>query len=182
MGEENGVSFIAMPFLKGESLRHMKRRKKLPIAEAIGICREVAEGLSEAHKAGLVHRDVKPGNIWLESLPNGRRRCRILDFGLAQTKSEEIHLTRDGAVMGTPAYMAPEQARGRTVDHRADLFSLGVILYEMTTGRKPFSGADTMSILTSLAIDDPTAPQLINAAIPAELSDLIMLSKRCSAS
>jgi WD40 repeat protein/serine/threonine protein kinase len=176
VGEENGVPFIAMPFLKGEPLdAYLKRQQPLPIAEAIRIGREVAEGLAEAHKAGLVHRDIKPGNIWLESLPNGRSRCRILDFGLARTRgSDDLHLTKSGAIMGTPAYMAPEQARSRPVDHRADLFSLGVMLYEMTTGRRPFSGGDTMSILTSLALDEPTAPVLINTAVPVELSDLIM--------
>ncbi len=175
VGEENGVPFIAMPFLKGEPLdMRLKRRKKLPIAEAIRIVCEVAEGLAAAHKEGLIHRDIKPANIWLESLANGRSRCRILDFGLARTITDDVHLTQSGAIMGTPAYMAPEQARARPVDHRADLFSLGVILYEMTTGRRPFTGSDTMSILTSLAIDDPTAPNLINAAIPAELSDLTM--------
>ena len=175
VGEENGVPFIAMPFLKGEPLdARLKQQKLLPVAEAIRIGREVAQGLAQAHKAGLVHRDIKPANIWLETLPDGRSRCRILDFGLARSTSDDVHLTRSGAIMGTPAYMAPEQARGRPVDHRADLFSLGVILYEMTTGRRPFSGGDTMSILTSLALDEPAAPNLINPAVPAELADLIM--------
>jgi WD40 repeat protein/serine/threonine protein kinase len=175
VGEENGVPFIAMPFLKGEPLdARLKRQKPLPLAEAIRIGREVAEGLAEAHKAGLIHRDIKPGNIWQESLPNGRSRCRILDFGLARITNDDTHLTQSGAIMGTPAYMAPEQARARPVDHRADLFSLGVMLYEMTTGRRPFIGADTMSVLTSLALDEPPAPSLINPQIPAELAALIV--------
>ncbi len=186
VGEENGVPFIAMPFLKGEPLNvRLKRQKPLPIAEAVRIGREVAEGLAAAHDAGLVHRDIKPGNIWLEedrlaatrtASGAGRvgGRVKILDFGLARLIAHDIRLTQSGMIIGTPAYMAPEQARGIPVDQRADLFSLGVILYEMTTGKRPFSGSDTMSILTSLAIDEPTTPKLINPAIPADLSDLIM--------
>jgi WD40 repeat protein/serine/threonine protein kinase len=175
VGEENGVPFIAMPFLKGEPLdAYLKRKKPLPPDEAIRIGREVAEGLFAAHREGLVHRDIKPGNIWLETRPNGQSRARILDFGLARAPGEDVQITASGAILGTPAYMAPEQARGRVVDHRADLFSLGVILYEMTTGRRPFNGTDTMSILTSLAIDDPTAPHLINPTISTEFSALIM--------
>ena len=185
VGEENGVPFIAMPFLKGEPLDvRLKRQKPLPIAEAIRIGREVAEGLAAAHDAGMVHRDIKPGNVWLEEMRIAERgakkegrtkfRVRILDFGLARLAIDDVHLTQTGAIMGTPAYMAPEQARGKSVDHRADLFSLGVLLYEMTTGRRPFTGNDTMSILTSLAIDEPTAPSLSNLEIPSALSDLIM--------
>jgi serine/threonine protein kinase/Leucine-rich repeat (LRR) protein len=175
VGEDNGIPFIAMPFLKGEPLDALlKRQKQLPIDEAMRIAREVAEGLAVAHDAGLVHRDIKPANIWLETISGRPSRVRILDFGLARLQTDETHLTATGAIMGTPAYMAPEQARSKPVDHRADLFSLGVMLYEMTTGRRPFAGADTMSILTSLAIDDPTAPSLINFSIPAELSDLIL--------
>ena len=208
VGEDNGVPFIAMPFLKGESLdARLKRQKPLPIEESVRIARQVAEGLAVAHDAGLVHRDIKPANIWLEtgrvvsggvvsggvvSGDVGARadhspltthhspfRVKILDFGLARIQTDETHLTASGAIMGTPAYMAPEQARSLPVDHRADLFSLGVMLYEMTTGRRPFTGSDTMSMLMSLAVDNPTAPNLINFAIPSELSDLIvkLLSK-----
>ena len=182
VGEENGVPFIAMPFLKGEPLDiRLKRQKPLPIGEAIRIGRDVAEGLAAAHDAGLVHRDIKPGNIWLEEgtrKASGSQtvssRVKILDFGLARLSVDDIHLTQSGAIMGTPAYMAPEQARGKSVDLRADLFSLGVVLYEMTTGKRPFTGSDTMSILTSLAVDEPIAPNLINFAISPALSDLIM--------
>jgi len=189
VGEENGVPFIAMPFLKGEALdARLKRQKPLPIADAVRIGLEIAAGLAAAHEAGLVHRDIKPGNVWLEEDRPGARksaalarsaRVRILDFGLARLAADDMQLTQSGAIMGTPSYMAPEQARSKPVDHRADLFSLGVMLYEMTTGRRPFTGGDTMSILTSLAIDIPTAPNQVNPAIPAVLSDLIskLLSK-----
>ena len=144
VGESDGIPFLAMPFLEGEPLDLRIKRggdhSPLPIPEAIRIAREVAQGLAVAHEHGVIHRDIKPGNIWLEA-PNGR--VKILDFGLARTEKEAAHLTASGAIMGTPAYMAPEQARGKHVDARADLFSLGCVLYEMVSGRRPFTGADT---------------------------------------
>jgi len=191
VGEENGVPFIAMPFLKGEPLDAcLKRHRPLPLDQAVRIALEVAEGLAAAHRSGLIHRDIKPANIWLERKDEADwetdgdnrfkdsepafQRVKILDFGLARLSAGDPHLTQSGAMMGTPAYMAPEQARAMPVDHRADLFSLGVLLYEMTTGVRPFSGSDTYSILTSLAVDDPAPPNFVNSTIPAELSDLIM--------
>ena len=103
----------------------------------VRIGREIAGALDVAHKAGLVHRDIKPGNIWLEA-PQGR--VKILDFGLARAASEESGPTQQGAIIGTPAYMAPEQGRGDSVDGRCDLFSLGVVLYRLCTGQQPFQG------------------------------------------
>lgn len=127
VGEADGIPFLAMPFLPGESLESRIKGKKpaeskpLPIAEAIHIARQVAQGLAVAHAQGLIHRDIKPANIWLEA-PTGR--VKILDFGLARSQAESGNLTATGAIMGTPAYMAPEQARGKSIDARADLFSL----------------------------------------------------------
>ena len=135
----------------------------------------MAEGLAAAHNRGLIHRDIKPANIWLEERLKGQPpRVRILDFGLARAQSEGGQLTSSGAVVGTAAYMPPEQARGKQVDCRSDLFSLGVVLYEMSTGQRPFTGPDVMAILSSLALDTPEAPQRLNAAVPDALSDLIM--------
>src|SRR5204863_565933 len=115
--------------------------------------REVAEGLAAAHANNLIHRDIKPGNVWLEGDPTstGRdrqvRRCKILDFGLARSvNTEDAQITASGAILGTPAYMAPEQARGEKVDHRADLFSLGVMLYRMATGKPPFQGPNARAV------------------------------------
>ena len=175
VGEADGTPFLAMPFLEGEPLdARIKRQlsvdptasnffaeksgeaRSLPVPEAIRIAREVALGLSVAHKQGLIHRDIKPANIWLES-PTGR--VKILDFGLARSQGEEANLTASGAIMGTPAYMAPEQARGKAVDARADLFSLGCVLYEMLTGRRPFTGPDTMAILSSSGARRAEPPQ-----------------------
>ena len=171
IGEENNVPFIVMPFLKGESLdARLKRERRLPVDEIVRIGREVAEGLAVAHELGLVHRDIKPANLWLEA-PRGR--IKVLDFGLARLNSEAGQLTQSGAIVGTPAYMAPEQARSQPVDGRSDLFSLGAVLYKMATGRTPFGGSDTISMLMSLANDTPANARSLNPDIPATLADLI---------
>jgi len=176
VGEVNGTPFLAMPYLHGEPLdarieRERIAGKLLPVAEAIRIARQIAAGLTAAHAQGLIHRDIKPANVWLEA-PTGR--VKILDFGLARSQEENVSITQSGIVIGTPAYMAPEQGRALPVDHRADLFSLGSVLYEMLTCKRPFVGSDAMSILTSLAIDTPTMPHEINPACPLALSRFTM--------
>ncbi len=147
VGEDGPVVFLAMEFLEGMSLDDwLKRGSRPTTAQAARIGRQIALGLADAHARGLIHRDVKPGNIWLDSAHQGR--VKLLDFGLARGGSEDDHqLTQSGTIVGTPAYMAPEQARGEKVDHRADLFSLGVVLYRLTTGRLPFRGDNTLSVL-----------------------------------
>jgi formylglycine-generating enzyme required for sulfatase activity len=178
VGEDRGAPYIVMPFLKGEPLdARLQREKKLPLAEVLRLGAEIAEGLAAAHEQGLIHRDIKPGNIWLEASPgrkSGEYRIKILDFGLARATSGEHHLTQTGAVIGTPAYMAPEQAQSQNIDGRADLFSLGVVLYRLSTGAMPFRGHDTMSTLLSLAMDNPKPPRELNADVPEELSNLVM--------
>jgi WD40 repeat protein len=173
--EDNGVPFIAMPLLKGETLADcLKREQKLPLAEVVRLGREIAEGLAAAHERKLIHRDIKPANIWLEG---SRRRVKILDFGLARAEAaaeEEQHLTNTGAVVGTPAYMSPEQAQGDTLDARSDLFSVGCVLYQLATGELPFQGATTMAILTALAVKDPAPPRALNSQVPPELDELIL--------
>jgi formylglycine-generating enzyme required for sulfatase activity len=170
--EDRGVPFLAMEFLKGEPLEsRLEREEKLPIPEILRIGREVAEALAAAHATGLIHRDIKPGNIWLEA---PRTRVKILDFGLARAAQQEAGLTQQGAIVGTPAYMAPEQARGDKIDARCDLFSLGVVLYRISTGQQPFRGTDTISTLMSVAMHDPPPPVEVNAEVPAALSDLVM--------
>jgi hypothetical protein len=178
VGEERGVPFIAMEYLQGYSLEeHLKRRgASLSVPQVLRVGREIAEGLAAAHALGLVHRDIKPANVWLEA-PQGR--VKILDFGLAKPVSpdeteDDGSLTRTGQVVGTPAYMSPEQARGERVDPRTDLFSLGGVLYRVTTGRLPFEGPTAMAILTSLGgLDTPTPVQALNPAVPDPLADLI---------
>ena len=177
IGEFRGAPFLAMPLLAGEGLdERLKYHRLLPVAEVLVIGRQVAEGLAAAHAAGLIHRDIKPSNIWLERHADGSfKRVRILDFGLAKGQtSAGGELTHSGVILGTPAYMAPEQGRGVPVDSRADLFSLGSVLYQMTTGKRPFKGSDTFAILTALATATPPAPIAVNPAVPTPLSELIV--------
>jgi serine/threonine protein kinase/Tol biopolymer transport system component len=153
VGEDNGIPFIAMQFLKGESLQaRLDRVEKLPEAEALRIGLEVANGLQAAHSQGLIHRDIKPDNIWLQE---GNDRVRILDFGLVRNSAEDAGLTQSGVVLGTPKYMAPEQARGHDVDHRCDLFSLGSVMYRMLAGKAPFEGSNLTATLIAVAHEDP---------------------------
>ena len=175
VGESKGTPYIAMPFLKGEPLdAKIRREKLLSLPDVLRISREVALGLTVAHEAGLIHRDIKPANIWLETMRSGSPRVRILDFGLARTNNEEVNITASGAILGTPAYMAPEQARGDRVDARADYWSLGVMMYEMSTGKRPFIGNNTMAVLSSLALDNPAPPHKVDPTVPVKLSELIM--------
>ena len=171
--EADGTPYIAMPLLRGETLAdRINRAGRLPLAEVLRIGRETAEGLSAAHEQRLIHRDIKPSNLWLEGK---RGRVKILDFGLARAveAGEDAHLTGTGVTLGTPAYMAPEQARGENVDARCDLFSLGCVLYQMATGALPFQGNNVLTILHALANETPRAPRELNPELPAELGELI---------
>jgi hypothetical protein len=174
VGEDNGVLFLAMPLLAGQTLEDRLRRGRLPLAEVVRIGWETAEGLAAAHAAGVIHRDIKPANIWLDATSGGR--VRLLDFGLARLAqaADEQNLTQSGAIAGTPGYLSPEQGRGEKVDGRADLFSLGVVLYRLCTGELPFRGPDTMSTLTAIALHDPSPPHVVNPTVPSALSDLVM--------
>jgi WD40 repeat protein len=173
VGEHGGVPFIAMPFLKGQPLDgRLQDGQALPVEETLRIGREAAEGLAAAHACGLIHRDIKPGNLWLEG---DRGRVKILDFGLARTSGGSSQLTQQGAIIGTPAYMAPEQATGGELDGRADLFSLGCVLYRLATGRLAFSGNDIVATLLEVASKTPPEPHEVNPeGAPRGLSDLIM--------
>lgn len=148
VGEDQGVPFIAMPLLKGESLKaRLEREGKLSQVDVLRIGREIASGLAAAHERNLIHRDIKPDNIWLEEKTN---RARILDFGLVRAASEDAGLTQSGTVMGTPRYMAPEQAMGQDVDFRCDLFSLGAVLYHLVSGKLPFEGSNVTATLVAV--------------------------------
>lgn len=176
VGEDHNMPFLAMELLEGISLDSRLRAVPAPsVPEALRVGRQTADGLAAAHDRGLIHRDIKPGNLWLE--PSGR--IKILDFGLARAlvateQVEESALTQSGVVVGTPTYMAPEQARGDPVDHRCDLFSLGCTLYRMTTGTLPYRGKDHFAVLTSLAVDTPAPPHELSTEVPPPLSALIM--------
>ncbi len=172
IGEDRGIPYLVMPLLQGETLEaRLQRQQRLPLAEVLRIARETASALAAAHERGLVHRDVKPGNIWLEA-PRGR--VKILDFGLARAKYEDVRLTQSGAMVGSPGYMAPEQVRGGPPDPRSDLFSLGCVLYRCCTGRLPFQGRDTLSLLAALATETPLPVRQLVAEVPAALEALLM--------
>lgn len=134
----------------------LRRESRLSVAETCRIGQEIAAGLAAAHSHSLIHRDIKPSNIWLEG---SQGRVRILDFGLARPASDDQKVTHSGAVLGTPAYMAPEQAAGEEATPRSDLFSLGVVLYRMTTGLQPSAGPNVMATLNNLANRIPESPQ-----------------------
>jgi non-specific serine/threonine protein kinase len=179
IGEHDGAAFIAMEFVEGELLSAKLARGPLPIVDAVDVGMQVADALDEAHGLGVVHRDIKSANIMLTE----RGLAKVLDFGLAkvsgpllpeQGESGEMttelgHATVVGVVAGTVAYMSPEQALGRDVDQRSDLFSLGVVIYEMLTGRLPFAGASATEIIDTIVHTDPPAIARFNYSVPHEL-------------
>lgn len=172
---EYGVPYFVMPLLKGESLgTRLYRQPLLPIPEVVRIGREMAEGLAAAHQVGLIHRDVKPGNVWLEA---GTASVVLLDFGVAQVEGGEHQpepITCSGEIVGTPDYMSPEQAGGGRVDARSDLFSLGVVLYEMAVGARPFEGKAASPVRHAVVSRDPLPPHEVCPDIPLALSELIL--------
>ncbi len=173
VGQAIHVPFMAMQLLQGEGLdKRLARERTLAVDEVIRIGGETADGLAAAHDHGLVHRDIKPANLFLEG---PKRRVKILDFGLARLDRGSTKLTQLGVVVGTVGYLSPEQAAGRVVDARSDLFSLGCLLYHLTTGDMPFKGGDLIAQLNALATVEPMPPSLLNADVPEVLSDLIMM-------
>jgi urea transport system substrate-binding protein len=182
VGTVGGVPYMATQLMPGESLQdRIERANRLTLPTALTVARHAAAGLAAAHAVGLVHRDVKPANVWLETDgPDGPfRRVRILDFGLARRVGGEASLTATGFIVGTPNFMSPEQAHGFEVDHRADLFSLGAVLYTMLTGELPFPGPSAMAVLVAVT-SRPAVPVIEkNPAVPPAVSDLVtrMLAK-----
>jgi tRNA A-37 threonylcarbamoyl transferase component Bud32 len=166
--EEEGRSFIAMEYVKGESLKDRIKKGPLQTDEALRIAIQVAEGLEEAHKKGIIHRDIKSANIMLTE----KGQAKVMDFGLAKVKGGTL-LTREGTTLGTVAYMSPEQARGEEVDHRSDLWSLGVVMYEMLSGDFPFKGDREASILYSVVHEEPRPIKEIRRDLPPELHQII---------
>jgi len=183
-GETNqGQPYIVMEFVKGETLADLMLAERLTISRTLKIIQQVAEGLSEAHKHGIVHRDIKPSNVAI----NHRGEVKVLDFGLAKQVDPElatrpdaeqqalVHTqTREGVIVGTPMYFSPEQALGVEVDARSDLFSLGVLLYECIAGKPPFYGASAIEICAQVIRDDPPPPSQFNVDIRNELDRITM--------
>ena len=174
-GEQSGLPYIVMQCLHGETLGTYRAKVgRVPLPEALRIGREIAEGLAAAHRRGLVHRDIKPENIILEG---PAREVKIIDFGLVCDLGDDpskAPVTVEGAVLGTPAYMAPERISDRPVDARADLFGLGVMLYELLADRLPFTGTSMMAMLASIAHGSPTPLRSVAPDMPDDVSKLVM--------
>ena len=170
LGEEWLSIYISMEYVPGEDLKSFIRRSgHLNEAKAVGLAKQIAEGLAEAHRIGVVHRDLKPQNIMIDRDGN----AKIMDFGIARS----LHTrgaTGTGVIIGTPEYMAPEQAEGRDIDHRVDIYALGAILFEMVTGRVPFEGETPLSIVLKHRSEPPADPHDINAQISAGLSRIVL--------
>ena len=170
LNKEEGAYYITMEYVPGEDLkRFIRRAKRLDVGTAVSIARDVCEGLAAAHKLGVVHRDLKPRNIMVDDDGN----ARIMDFGIARSLESE-GITAEGAMIGTPEYMSPEQVDGMETDPRSDIYSMGVILYEAVTGRVPFKGNTPFSIAVKHKSEIPREPRKINPQIPEALSRLIL--------
>ncbi len=169
-GTDDGVPYIVMEYVPGQTLREvLSREGRLPPARAVEVALQVVEALGYAHSKGIVHRDVKPGNVMIT--PEGR--VKVMDFGIARAISGET-ITQTATVLGTANYLSPEQAEGREVDHRSDLYSVGVLLYEMLTGRPPFTGENPVSVAYAHVREAPVPPRRINPDISPALEAVVM--------
>ncbi len=186
IGEWEGRPFIVMELLEGQSLQHHIGGQPMEIGTAIDLAIQIAEALAAAHAKGIIHRDIKPANIVVVEEGSDSRRAKMLDFGLAKLSADpafalgdddetmsRMEMTHPGSVVGTVSYMSPEQALGKPLDHRTDIFSLGVVLYEMITARRAFEGTASAAVFDAILNKVPTAPVTLNTEVPPELEYII---------
>ena len=182
IGEQDGDPYLVMELLEGETLRDRIARGALMAEEIVQFGSEIADALGMAHANGVVHRDIKPANIFLVTMPDGRSQAKVVDFGLAKIdlevrggwESRALDLTMEGGTVGTLAYMSPEQARGETLDARSDLFSLGIVMYEMATLRVPFKGTTSAMVFAELFHQAPEPVRMWNESISSELERVVL--------
>ena len=182
IASSDGVDFIAMEYVKGRTLQQLIGHHRMPLKQVLAYATQIADALGKAHAAGIVHRDLKPSNIMI----GGEDHVKILDFGLAKlvaaagsgnddfTASTVETLTDEGNVLGTPAYMSPEQAEGKPVDGRSDIFSFGLILYEMLSGRRPFGGDTKLAVITAMLHEEPAPLNQLVPGLPPEVERVVM--------
>ena len=166
LGHDGDIAYMSMELLEGVELRQLIADSRMPVPLAVDIGLQLADALAFAHERGVVHRDVKPANIMVV----GANRAKLMDFGIARIRASDVK-TQTGLLLGSPKYMSPEQILGRPVDHRSDLFSFGVVMYEMLAGSTPFSGADLTQLMYQIMNVVPTPPSRLNPAVP-EVLDL----------
>jgi hypothetical protein len=173
----DGRSYFVMEWLEGKSLAERLRKGRVPLPELYVIVDEIAEALEAAHAKRIVHRDLKPDNIFLVAAPGGKTKVTLLDFGIAKLlddSSERITKTRTGSLMGTPLYVAPEQARGYEIDARVDIYSLGAVMFEMVTGRPPFVADNAMDVVSMHLHDDPPRASAATSGVPVALDEVLL--------
>src|SRR5215469_15961926 len=181
--KKEGIAYLVMEFLEGGDLRRkIKREKRLDCSEAILIMNQACAALNAAHEKGIIHRDLKPDNIWLLESTNPYAQVKVLDFGIAKLKAsaEDSNLTQKGMIVGTPYYMSPEHCRSEELDPRSDIYSLGIILYEMLAGKVPFEGSSPLQVMYKHNTERPTPLSQIRPDVPPEIEKVVLkaLEKR----
>ena len=169
-GQVDGYTYLVMPFIESGALINLLRAEPLPLNKIERFIRQVGDALDYAHSEGIIHRDVKPSNVLVDE----RENCMLVDFGIAKIVEGTANLTQTGGMLGTPAYMAPEQGRGKAADHRIDIYALGVILYEMATGRVPFKAETPIAVLVKHINDPLSPPRQVNPDLPPAVEKVIL--------